>query len=120
MEAAHPLCPRILAVGLQNRASADDVVDDDHPARPRKLERVREVLGRPLLVGVDEDQVERPGALVDQGAHALERATDADRDDVCEPRALDVGGRQLGVVGVELERDQAPPGGSARASQIVL
>ena len=50
---------RILVGQVGERAAAHDVVDDDQRAGARAVEREREVVGAALLVGVDEDEVER-------------------------------------------------------------
>ena len=63
MQAPGSLDGGIVAVGVDHRAVADDVVGDDQAAGTGQLERPGEVVGRVLLVGVDEDQIERLAAL---------------------------------------------------------
>ena len=110
MKSAHALDARVLAVGIDQRAGADHVVGDDHAALTRELERPGEVIGRGLLVGVDEDQVEGSGCLGRDLGQLLERGSDAQLDDVSEPRARDVLGRDTCVGGLRLDRDEVSTG----------
>ena len=48
---------------LAKRAAANDVFHHYHPAGARELEREGEVLGRALLVRIDEHHVERLAPL---------------------------------------------------------
>ena len=85
------------AGALQGEAAvADDVVGDDQSARPGPLQRPGEVGRRVLLVGVDEDQVVGPGALVRQPRQRLQRRPDADLDQLPHPGRVDALAGDLG------------------------
>ena len=72
---------------------------------PRALEREREVVGAALLVGVDEDEVERPR----HARQRLERrARRRSRPRRRHPRAVEVRAGHRGVVRVDLERHEPP------------
>ena len=74
----------------------------------RELERGAQVGGVVGLVGVDEDQIERAGVLVDQCRQAVRGRPDPDLDAIGDPRASEVAPRHLGIAGVDLQRDEAP------------
>ena len=80
-------------------------------ARPQELERQLEVLRRARLVGVDEDQIERPApsSIERAAAHRAPARRAARRALRARARSM-FGGGDLGVVGIELQRDQAPAG----------
>ena len=86
---------RCRAVG--EGAAADDVVGDDQAAGAGAVERPGEVVGRVDLVGVDEDEVERTGALLLEGRQRLQGRADPELDQLAEPGPLDVRARDLGV-----------------------
>ena len=77
---AHAAHARVVAVGVEQRPAADHVVGDDQRAGTGEPERLVEVGGVALLVGVDEDQVERPA----QARQRFERGRD---DDLRRPAA---------------------------------
>ena len=106
-EAPHPEHHRVDAGGIGHLAVPHHVVHDDEAAAPRESERPFEVLGRALLVGVDEDQIERLGLLGRQRRQQIERLADPHLHDVVEVRARQVRARHLGVLGLELERHEA-------------
>ena len=85
VEAAHALDDTaavlgVVGAGVEDRPVADDVVADDQRAGPREPQRPVEVVRIVLLVGVDEDQVERAHALRMQLGQRLQRRTDPQLD----------------------------------------
>src|ERR1700690_2865460 len=97
VEATHAERARVLTVGVDERAVAYDVVGDDHAAGARQLERELEVLGGVALVGIDERQIERSRALVDQLAESVERRADPDFYEAGEAGPFGVRAGDLGV-----------------------
>jgi hypothetical protein len=85
---------------------------DDQRSRARELERELEIRRVARLVGVDEDQVERPGTIGDQRAQRLECGLCSHLDDTADLRPLEVGPRDFGVVRVRLDRDHPPVRGN--------
>src|ERR1700722_13140563 len=106
VEAAHAERARVLAVGVDERAVAHDVVGDDHAAGTRELQRELEILRRAGLVGADERRVEWPWALVDQLSEALERSADSYFYEAGEAGPFGVRAGDLRVSRLELEGDQ--------------
>ena len=95
IEAAHALDEPVAVLGVvgggvEDRAVADDVVADDQRAGPREPQRPFEVARVVLLVGVDEDQVERTRALGVQLGQGLQRRSDPQLDLLCTAGARDV------------------------------
>ena len=78
-------------------------------------ERPGEVVRSVVLVGVDEDQIERLTALGGELRERVERRSDAQLDDVGEAGIGDVRARDLGVGGIGLERHERVPRARARA-----
>ena len=64
----------------------------------------RQVVRVVRLVGVDEDEVERPRALGAQRRQRFQRRPDAQVDQLGQPCPFEVGARHLGVMRVEFQR----------------
>ena len=114
MQAALGDCCGIVAVPLGEGAAADDVVGDDQSPGPGVIQGPGEVLGGVDLVGVDENEVERPRRLRIELGQGLERRAD--------PQVAEVGEPGLGEVlsGSASSVVRRPPSGRARPIQIEL
>jgi hypothetical protein len=101
---------RVVAGGVGHRSAAYDVVGDDQASRAGEVERPAQVLGVAALVGVDEDEVERTGALSRERRQRVEAGADANLDDVGESGPDEVRLRDLRVARVGFERYEPPAG----------
>jgi hypothetical protein len=89
-------------------ATGQDVVGEDHPARPNESHTPLEVCRVRFLVSIDERQVEwRVGA---EGREEIERCAHAHVSPVGQSCVRQVFPRDLCVSLVDLQRDQAPVG----------
>ena len=113
---AHGAGLMVVGGGVQHPTVAADVVHHDDGTRRTQLHRPLDVGDVVLLVGVDEDQVER-FAAVGQGRQRVQRGADDHLDLVRDACALEVLPRHLRVLGCEFERDDLAAGPDA-ASQI--
>ena len=105
---------------VNDGAVADDVVRHDQRAGPRKFERKLEIFEIGLLVGVNEDQVERLLAGRDEFLQALQGRSLAHLDRSQKHGASEVPPGDPGVERIDFEREEAPSWGSARPSQMAL
>ena len=92
---------------------------DDQRARVREAQRPVEVVGVGLLVGVDEDHVERLGASDGERRSDSSAGPTRTSATLVQSGARQVGARHFGVARVELECDQTAARRQRRASQIV-
>ena len=87
-------------------AQAGDVVDGEAAARRELGEKGLEVVQGPVLVGVDEDEIERSVELPDE----LAGVAQAGVDEAVEPRGLEVPGRGEVTELLDLDGDQGAAG----------
>ena len=104
-----PCTSASLARGVDHLALAHDVVDDDQAAAAGQPQRPGEVVGGARLVGVDEDQVERPAPSAASCGSVSSARPDAQLDDAGQAGAGDVGAGDLGVLGSASSVIRRPP-----------
>src|ERR1700733_10671235 len=75
-ERAHALDTRVVALRVCDLALSHHVVGDDDGTRTRQGEREFEIPGVTLLVRVDEDEIKRFDALINELAHRRRRRSD--------------------------------------------
>jgi hypothetical protein len=74
IEVADALDMRVATIFVDQRAFAYHVVNDDQAAPARELQRPAEILGSALLIGVDENEIERAACLGGEAARSRARA----------------------------------------------
>jgi len=105
MQAPGSLNVPILTFAIDQSPVADHVVNDDQSAAARQLERPLEIVGNTLLVGIDEDELERAGSFSDQLLYRLARVAQTHFDRLGESGAGDIGPCHLSVLGIGFEGD---------------
>src|SRR2546422_735114 len=103
IEAAQRLCGGVPRLGVRDRARPQRVVHRDQPAAAQQRKRALVIVLVVLLVGIDEDEIERPLEL----RQRLERRREPQLDLVLDARLLPEAARERGPLGVDVAAQYA-------------
>ena len=97
----------VVALRIDDLAVADDIVDDDHAAWARELQRPGEIVRYVLLVGVNENEIEGSGPLGGELRQCVKRLAESQVDHLGQTGTIEIGACHLGVARFRLKRHDA-------------